>query len=63
MTKSFWKKHKCKISDFGFSISEMDEIIRFTLSIIKTSKANTKYMQCCQCRLSILTFALECCYC
>ena len=25
--KPFWKEYKCKISDFGFSISEMDEIM------------------------------------
>ena len=40
--KPFWKEHKCKISDFGFNISEMDEITWFMLSNIKTSKANKK---------------------
>ena len=58
--KPFWKEHKCKISDFGFSISEMDEI---HVEQHKNIQSQQKDIQCYQCTLSILTFALDYCYC
>lgn len=57
MVKSFWNTNvKFKT---GFNISEKGKIIWFVWTIRKTSEAITKDIQCCQCGLGILTFALR----